>query len=363
MTTSTAPLLEAESLVKNFHLSGPFSRSNQVIHAVDGVSLHVDRRETLAVVGESGCGKSTLGRLLMRLIEPTSGSIRLEGKELSGLSGRALLPYRRKIQMIFQDPYGSLNPRMTVQETLADLLRIHGLARGGVARQRVGELLETVGLPASSARRYPHEFSGGQRQRVGIARALAVNPLLIVCDEAVSALDVSVQAQIVNLLEDIQLDFGLSYLFISHDLMVVRHMANRVMVMYLGRAVETGDTENIFQRPRHPYTRALLDVMPVPSVMRRTGRMQLKGDVPNPLTPPTGCHFHPRCPFALDRCRVEAPPLENTGEGLVACHRWREIPAWSDSVVAPSDPGGRLERLQTRFLTGAGKTASGAVSV
>jgi len=350
MSNSTTPLLEAKDLVKNFNLRGPFSRSKQVIHAVDGISLHVNERETLAVVGESGCGKSTLGRLLMRLIEPTSGNIRLEGEELTDKQGRALLPYRRKLQMIFQDPYGSLNPRMTVQETLTDLLRIHGIAWGSAAKLRVGELLETVGLPASSAKRYPHEFSGGQRQRIGIARALAVNPLLIVCDEAVSALDVSVQAQIVNLLQDIQVEFGLSYLFISHDLMVVRHMADRVAVMYLGRVVETGETEVIFERPRHPYTRALLDVVPVPSVTRRTDRTVLKGDIPNPLTPPSGCHFHPRCPFAIERCAVEAPTLQSTGEGLVACHRWRELPAWRDTALQPGDAGGRLERLQARFL-------------
>jgi oligopeptide/dipeptide ABC transporter ATP-binding protein len=362
MSASSTPLLEADNLVKNFDLSGPFSRSNQVIHAVDGVSLRVDERETLAVVGESGCGKSTLGRLLMRLIDPTGGSIRLEGVELTDKAGRQLLPYRRKLQMIFQDPYGSLNPRMTVQETLADLLRIHGIARGSAARQRVGELLETVGLPASSARRYPHEFSGGQRQRIGIARALAVNPRLIVCDEAVSALDVSVQAQIINLLEDIQLDLGLSYLFISHDLMVVRHMADRVMVMYLGRVVETGDTETVFRRPRHPYTRALLDVMPVPSVARRDDRIVLKGDIPNPLTPPSGCHFHPRCPFAVERCRVEAPALENTGEGLVSCHRWRQIPAWIENAAAAGSSRTRLERLQARFVTDTGRTAGEAAT-
>jgi len=353
MSTSAAPLLEAKDLVKTFHLGGPFARSQQEVHAVDGVSFHVDARETLAVVGESGCGKSTLGRLLMRLIEPTSGSIRLEGEELTEKKGRALLPYRRKIQMIFQDPYGSLNPRMTVQDTLADLLRIHGIARGSSAKQRVGELLETVGLPASSAKRYPHEFSGGQRQRIGIARALAVNPQVIVCDEAVSALDVSVQAQIVNLLEDIQVEFGLSYLFISHDLTVVRHMADRVAVMYLGRIVEMGEAESIFEHPRHPYTRALLDVVPVPSATRRPHRTVLKGDIPNPLTPPKGCHFHPRCPFALDRCRVEAPKLVPTGEGLVACHRWQELPSWDHATHVPGDPGGRLERLQARFADGA----------
>ena len=366
MSNSTAPLLQAENLVKNFAVGGPFSRSKQVIHAVDRVSLHVNARETLAIVGESGCGKSTLGRLLMRLIEPTSGSIRLHGQELTIKKGRQLLPYRRKIQMIFQDPFGSLNPRMTVEETLADLLRIHGLASGAAARLRVGHLLETVGLPASSAKRYPHEFSGGQRQRIGIARALAVDPQLVVCDEAVSALDVSVQAQIINLLDDIQVEFGLSYLFISHDLMVVRHVADRVAVMYLGRIVESGDTENIFQRPGHPYTRALLDVVPVPSVARSADRMVLKGDIPNPLTPPAGCHFNPRCPFAVERCRVEAPRLEPTDEGLVACHRWREIPAWKDPSIRPTDPGGRLERLQARFLgdgPAQGKRAAGLDSV
>lgn len=350
MSTPGKSLLRVENLVKHFNIGGPFSASKQVIHAVDGVSLHVDERETLAIVGESGCGKSTLGRVIMRLIEPTSGSINLSGEELTTVKGRALLPYRRKLQMVFQDPFGSLNPRMTVQETLGDLLRIHGLASGKSVKLRVGELLETVGLPASSAKRYPHEFSGGQRQRVGIARALAVNPSIIVCDEAVSALDVSVQAQIVNLLRDIQVEFGLSYLFISHDLMVVRHMADRVAVMYLGRIIETGDTENIFLRPRHPYTRALLDVVPIPGALRKDDRMVLKGDVPNPLTPPAGCHFNPRCPFAIDRCRVEAPTLQPTGEGLVACHRWNEIPAWIDPSPPPKDSDGRLERLQARFV-------------
>jgi oligopeptide transport system ATP-binding protein len=350
MSDSGTPLLEAANLVKNFNVGGAFSRSKQVVHAVDGVSLHVNSRETLAIVGESGCGKSTLGRLLMRLIEPTSGRIRLEGEELTGKAGRELLPYRRKLQMIFQDPYGSLNPRMTVQDTLADLLYIHGLAKGRAARLKIGELLERVGLPASNANRYPHEFSGGQRQRIGIARALVVNPLLIVCDEAVSALDVSVQAQIVNLLEDIQVEFGLSYLFISHDLMVVRHMADRVAVMYLGRIVETGETESIFQSPRHPYTRALLDVVPVPSATRRRDRTVLTGDLPNPLTPPAGCHFHPRCRFAVERCRVEAPALESTGQGIVACHRWAELPPWNDTTHHV-DHGSRTERLLARYLT------------
>jgi oligopeptide/dipeptide ABC transporter ATP-binding protein len=345
----TEPLLRVENLIKHFSLGSPFSRSRSVVHAVDGVSLEVGKGETLAIVGESGCGKSTLGRLIMRLIDPTSGSIRYEGTELGSLSGRNLLPFRRKLQIIFQDPYGSLNPRMTVQETLTDLLYIHNIASGAEARRRVGELLETVALPASSAKRYPHEFSGGQRQRIGIARALAVNPSIIVCDEAVSALDVSVQAQIVNLLEDIQDRFGIAYVFISHDLMVVRHMADRVAVMYLGRIIEQGGTEQIFARPRHPYTRALLDVVPVPGGRRDAERPVLKGEIPSPVAPPSGCRFNPRCAFAIDRCRSEYPALESTGEGLVACHRWREIEEWAGPAKLIRESSRRLEKLQSRF--------------
>lgn len=359
MSVPGKPLLEVTEIVKNFDVGGPLQRSKQVIHAVDGISLEVTKGETLAIVGESGCGKSTLGRLIMRLIEPTSGSIRLDGVELTDKQGRALLAYRQKLQMIFQDPYGSLNPRMTIQEIIADLLRIHGIARGSAARKRVGELLETVGLPASSATRYPHEFSGGQRQRVGIARALAVNPQLIVCDEAVSALDVSVQAQIINLLEDIQKEFGLSYIFISHDLMVVQHMADRVVVMYLGRVVETGDTASLFANPRHPYTRALLDVVPVPSVHQKRDRAVLKGDIPNPLTPPPGCHFHPRCAYAVEKCRTTRPLLEATGQGTVACHRWRELPAWQSPHETAPDAASRLQRLQARFIDDTTKQARG----
>ncbi|HWK66720.1 MAG TPA: oligopeptide/dipeptide ABC transporter ATP-binding protein [Rhizobiaceae bacterium] len=345
----TEPLLRVEHLVKYFNLGPAFSRSPSIVHAVDGVSLEVGKSETLAIVGESGCGKSTLGRLIMRLINPTSGSIRYEGTELASLSGRNLLPFRRKLQIIFQDPYGSLNPRMTVQETLTDLLYIHNIASGAEARARVGELLETVALPASSAKRYPHEFSGGQRQRIGIARALAVGPSIIVCDEAVSALDVSVQAQIVNLLEDIQERFGIGYVFISHDLTVVRHMADRVAVMYLGRIIEQGETEQIFARPRHPYTRALLDVIPVPGGSRDLERPLLKGEIPSPVAPPPGCHFNPRCAFATDRCRSEPPALEPTGEGLVACHRWREIAEWVEPAKLTRASDQRLEKLQSRF--------------
>lgn len=352
--TSDAPVLEVSNLVKQFDISGPFAKSRQMVHAVDGVSLQVSRRETLAIVGESGCGKSTLGRLIMRLIEPTSGNIRLDGEELTRIRGRALVPYRRKLQMVFQDPFGSLNPRMTVQETLGDLLRIHGLASRSTMKQAVGDLLEMVGLPPAHATRYPHEFSGGQRQRIGIARALAVKPSVIVCDEAVSALDVSVQAQIVNLLQDIKDKLGLSYLFISHDLMVVRHMADRVAIMYLGRVVETGTTEDIFSRPRHPYTRALLDVVPIPGATTRNKRAVLKGDVPSPLNPPSGCHFHPRCAFAIDRCAAEKPSLERAGLTDVACHRWKEIPDWSDPTPPPLADGSRLQRLQERYVAGTG---------
>lgn len=349
MTTAGRPLLRVEHLSKRFKIGGGFMRKEQEIHAVDDVSLEVRERETLAIVGESGCGKSTLGRLLMRLIEPSSGSIAYDGRELTTLSGRTLMPYRRKLQMVFQDPFGSLNPRMTVEDTLGDLLRIHGLASGSQVKAKVGDLLETVGLPASSARRYPHEFSGGQRQRVGVARALAVDPSIIVCDEAVSALDVSVQAQIVNLLRDVQRQFGLSYIFISHDLMVVRHMADRVAVMYLGRIIESGETEEIFSRPKHPYTRALLDAVPVPGVAHSDERPVLAGDVPNPLHPPAGCHFHPRCIFATDRCRTEKPMLEQAGGERVACHRWREIPQWEPPELLNAEADSRLERLQSHF--------------
>jgi oligopeptide transport system ATP-binding protein len=345
------PLLSVGGLAKHFADRGLFKRGNAVVRAVDGVSFEVAEGETLALVGESGCGKSTTGRLVTRLIEPSAGWVRYRDEDLTHLRGRKLLPYRRKLQIIFQDPYSSLNPRMTVADVLGELLRIHNLASGpGVAR-RIAELLDMVGLPASHARRYPHEFSGGQRQRVGIARALALDPRLIVCDEPVSALDVSVQAQIVNLLKDIQEELDLSYLFISHDLMVVRHMADRIAVMYLGRIVETAPTDDVFAAPRHPYTRALLNVIPLPDPGRRAARQVVEGDVPSPIAPPPGCHFHPRCQFATERCKVEVPHLQAVDANhSVACHRWQEIPAFAGTAaVDAGEVNPHLARLQAYF--------------
>jgi peptide/nickel transport system ATP-binding protein/oligopeptide transport system ATP-binding protein len=322
-----------------------FKRGTSVVKALDGVSFEIGWGETLALVGESGCGKSTMGRVVTRLIDPTEGSVIYRGEDLTHLSGRKLLPYRRALQIIFQDPYASLNPRMTVADVLGELLYIHGIASGAAAKQRIAELLEMVGLPASYARRYPHEFSGGQRQRIGIARALSLGPKLIVCDEPVSALDVSVQAQIVNLLKDIQATLNLSYLFISHDLMVVRHMADRIAVMYLGRIVEIAPTEALFANPHHPYTRALLNVIPLPDPTRRMARKVVDGDVPSPIAPPPGCHFHTRCSFAVERCRVDVPKLSPVDEGRkVACHRWNEI--------APYESSGALEAISVRPYVG-----------
>lgn len=345
------PLLAIRGLVKHFQDRGMFKRGNAVVKALDGVSFEVGHGETLALVGESGCGKSTTGRVVTRLIDPTEGSVIYRGEELTNLTGRKLLPYRRALQIIFQDPYASLNPRMTVADVLRELLHIHAIASGAAAEQRIKELLEMVGLPASHARRYPHEFSGGQRQRIGIARALALGPKLIVCDEPVSALDVSVQAQIVNLLKDIQASLKLSYLFISHDLMVVRHMADRIAVMYLGRIVEIAPTEELFDSPYHPYTRALLNVIPLPDPTRRMTRKLMEGDVPSPIAPPPGCHFHTRCPFAVERCRIDAPKLMRVSAGReVACHRWNEIaPYESAGVLEISAVRPHVARLQERF--------------
>ncbi|HUQ25581.1 MAG TPA: oligopeptide/dipeptide ABC transporter ATP-binding protein [Burkholderiales bacterium] len=326
-------LLKAENLVKHF----------DAVQAVDGVSLDLAEGETLALVGESGCGKSTLGRLLLRLLAPTSGAVFFAGKNISGLKEREMRSLRREMQIIFQDPYGSLNPRMTVGAMLEEPLHLHGLYRKG----RVAELLKLVGLSEMHATRYPHEFSGGQRQRIAIARALAVEPRLIVCDEPVSALDVSIQAQVINLLQDLQRRFGLAYVFIAHDLAVVKHIATRVAVMYLGKIVELADKKSLFAQPRHPYTRALLSAIPVPDPLLKRERFVLEGDVPSPYNPPSGCRFRTRCPHARPLCSTQVPGLE----GGVACHFWREIGPYS-AVSQLTAVNERLLRLQAAFHPG-----------
>ena len=348
-----AALLQVEGLVKHFPVRrGLFGRVSAAVRAVDGVDLQIGAGQTLGVVGESGCGKSTLGRLVLRLIEPTAGRVLFDGRDLGRLDAAALRAQRRAMQIIFQDPYSSLNPRMTVGQILAEPLMLHGLHQGR-QRERVAELLHTVGLAPDHAQRYAHEFSGGQRQRIGIARALAVEPSLIVCDEAVSALDVSVQAQVVNLLQDLQRRFGLAYLFIAHDLAVVKHIATQVAVMYLGRIVEVGDKAALFAAPRHPYTQALLSAIPLPEPGLQRQRVLLAGDVPSPLKPPPGCHFHTRCIHARPRCAQQAPRLEGDAGQRVACHFWREItpPAVLPRPAGVSPARARLERLQSAFVT------------
>ncbi|HME90904.1 MAG TPA: dipeptide ABC transporter ATP-binding protein [Myxococcaceae bacterium] len=315
----TDPLLEVRDLATHFPLrSGVFGRASGSVKAVDGVSLDVRRGETLGLVGESGCGKSTLGRSVLRLIEPTSGSIRFSGRELIGLPLRDLRALRRKMQIIFQDPYASLNPRMTVREIVGEGLVIHRLASGADRERKIAGLLEKMGLTRDSMDRYPHEFSGGQRQRIGIARALAVEPELVVADEPISSLDVSIQAQIVNLLMDLQRELGLTYLFIAHDLKIIEYISTRVAVMYLGKIVELADSADLYRAPKHPYTQALLSAVPVPDPDRKRQRIILQGDVPSPANPPPGCAFHPRCPYAFERCRNETPPLYSLRNGHTA---------------------------------------------
>ena len=356
-------LLEVENLKKYFVAERTvFGRPTAFVKAVDGVSFRVEAGKTLGLVGESGCGKSTVSRLVLRLIEPDTGSIHFEGRDLLALDAKELRIFRRDAQIIFQDPYASLNPRMTVSQILTEPLALHDLVPSSGRRERVEQLLRLVGLEPRFARRYPHEFSGGQRQRIAIARALAVEPKLIICDEPVSALDVSIRSQILNLLRDLQDRLGLAYIFVSHDLAVVKHIADRVAVMNLGGIVETADTQALFAEPRHPYSRALLSAIPVAKPRAKRSHALLQGEMPSALHPPSGCRFHTRCPYAIERCRVEQPELVGDGH-LTACHRTAELPP-PDGVV-PSDGGfsPTLERLVAAFSAQAEVAGNAGVDI
>ncbi len=320
--TAPTPVLEVKDLKKHFPIKkGLLRRTVGHVYAVDGVSFTINEGETLGLVGESGCGKTTAGRAVLRLIEPSSGSVKVEGREITGLSKAEMRPYRRQMQIVFQDPFSSLNPRMTAGDIVGEPLLVHGVAARRERAEQVAALFERVGLRAAQMANYPHQFSGGQRQRIGIARALALGPRLIVGDEPVSALDVSIQAQVINLLQDLQRERKLSYLFISHNLAVVEHISHRIAVMYLGRIVEYADTRSIFTRPQHPYTEALMSAVPVPDPAVKRQKKVVQGDVPSPVNPPAGCHFHTRCPYAEPRCKIEVPLLREIAPGHhVSCH-------------------------------------------